>query len=64
MLPRLHAAAALHDTLVAQALDKPRKAPPFTVPGELVRQATGQTWPTWRELMESGGWGVYEGYRP
>jgi hypothetical protein len=64
VLPRLHAAAVLHDTLVAQALDKPQKAPPFTVPGELVRQATGQTWPTWRELMESGDWGDCGGYRP
>ncbi len=64
VLPRLHAAAVLYDTIVGQALEKPQKAPPFTVPGELVRQATGQPWPTWRELMEGAGWGDYDGYRP
>jgi hypothetical protein len=63
VLPRLHAAAVLRDEIVAQALEKPQKAPPYTVPGELVRQATGQVWPTWQELMQDAGWGDYEGYR-
>ncbi|MFB4287866.1 HD domain-containing protein [Nonomuraea sp. ATR24] len=62
VLPRLHAAAVLHDAIVGQAAAKPQKAPPYTMPGELVRQATGQRWPTWRELMEAGGWGDYDGY--
>jgi hypothetical protein len=61
-LPRLHAAAALHDAIVDQGLAKPHKAPPYTVPGELVRQTTGQVWPTWRELMEESGWNDYDGY--
>jgi hypothetical protein len=64
VLPRLHAAAVLRDAIVGQALDKPQKAPPFTMPGELVRQVTGQSWPTWRELMEGAGWGDYNGYQP
>lgn len=64
VLPRLHAAAALHDAIVGQALDKPHKAPLFSLPGELVRQATGQSWPTWRELAERSGWNDYDGYRP
>ncbi|MFI6532089.1 HD domain-containing protein [Nonomuraea sp. NPDC050547] len=58
VLPRLRAAAALHDEILAQALADPRKAPPFSLPGELVRRATGQTWPTWREMA---GWGDYDG---
>jgi hypothetical protein len=62
-LPRLNAAAVLYDAVVGQALEKPHKAPPFTMPGELVRQATGQPWPTWQELMQSSGWGDYDGYR-
>ncbi|WP_049565023.1 HD domain-containing protein [Nonomuraea sp. SBT364] len=63
VLPRLHAAAVLHDAIVGQALAKPRKAPPYSMPGELVRQVTGQVWPTWRELMEASGWDDYDGYR-
>jgi hypothetical protein len=55
VLPRLHAAAVLHDAIVEQAVEKPQKAPPFSTPGELVRQVTGQSWPTWRELMEGAG---------
>ncbi|WP_431042890.1 HD domain-containing protein [Streptomyces sp. P1-3] len=65
VLPRLHAAAVLHDAIVGQALDKPHKAPPFSVPGELVRQETQAAWPTWRELMtQAPSWGDYDGYRP
>ncbi|MEU7900411.1 HD domain-containing protein [Nonomuraea sp. NPDC049152] len=57
VLPRLRAAVVLHDAVVAQALDKPHKAPPFSIPGEMLRQASGQAWPTWRELA---GWGDYD----
>ncbi|MFC0627607.1 HD domain-containing protein [Kribbella deserti] len=52
LLPRLGGAAALYDAIVAQALEMPVKAPPFTLPGELLRQHTGQSWPTWRQLMD------------
>ncbi|RJL22991.1 HD domain-containing protein [Bailinhaonella thermotolerans] len=62
-LPRLHAAAVLHRAIVGQALAKPRKAPPFSLPGELVRQETGAVWPTWRELMSTPpSWNDYEGF--
>ncbi|MFI6579189.1 HD domain-containing protein [Nocardiopsis sp. NPDC050513] len=63
--PRLHGAAVLFDTIVDQALAKPHKAPPFSLPGELVRQRTGERWPTWRELMTAEPtWRDYEGYGP
>ncbi|MFF2350550.1 HD domain-containing protein [Kitasatospora sp. NPDC058115] len=61
--PRLHAAAVLHDAVVGQARENPRKAPPFTMQGELVRQASGGTWPSWEQLARSAGWNDYEGYR-
>lgn len=64
VLPRLHAAAVLHDSIVGQALGKPHKAPLFTMSGELVRQVTGRIWPTWRELARSSGWSDYDDYRP
>jgi hypothetical protein len=58
VLPRLHATVVLHDAIVGQALAKPQKAPPFSVPGELVRQHTGATWPTWEQLMRmEPSWG-------
>lgn len=64
-LPRLHAAPVLHDSIVGQALDKPHKAPPFSIPGELVRRKSRAVWPTWRQLMtRSPGWNDYDGYRP
>ncbi|MFD9073238.1 HD domain-containing protein [Streptomyces lasiicapitis] len=64
VLPRLHAAPALRDAVVAQTLAKPAKAPLFTLPGELTRQRTGTDWPTWEEMTQSPGWGDYEGYDP
>ncbi|MFJ9446290.1 HD domain-containing protein [Kitasatospora sp. NPDC101235] len=64
VLPRLHAAAVLHDSIVSQALEKPHKAPPFTMQGELVRQVTGRTWPAWEQLARSSGWNDYDHYRP
>ncbi|MFE2414788.1 HD domain-containing protein [Kitasatospora sp. NPDC059408] len=63
-LPRLRAAAVLHDRIVGQALEKPHKAPPFTLAGELVRQATGRTWPAWEQLARSSGWNDYDETAP
>ncbi|MEV0701894.1 HD domain-containing protein [Saccharopolyspora sp. NPDC050389] len=64
VLPRLHASAVLYDTIVGQALDKPQKAPPFSMPGELLRQKTQETWPTWQQLMtQPPSWQDYDGYR-
>ncbi|CAL9488119.1 hypothetical protein SUDANB121_03195 [Nocardiopsis dassonvillei] len=60
VLPRLRASAVLFDTVVDQAIADPRKAPPFSLPGEFLRQHTGGRWPTWRELMsEESGWDDY-----
>lgn len=59
VFPRLHAAPVLRDTIVGQALAKPQKAPPFSLPGELVRQQTGGTWPTWEQLTRDPGWDDY-----
>jgi hypothetical protein len=53
--PRLGAAPALRDAIVGQALAKPQKAPPFSLPGELVRERTGQQWPTWEQLTSAWG---------
>lgn len=63
VLPRLHLAPVLYDTIVGQALDKPHKARPFSMPGELVRQRTGEVWPTWEQLTLPG-WNDYDGYEP
>ncbi|MFC4056709.1 HD domain-containing protein [Planomonospora corallina] len=62
-LPRLHAAAVLRDAIVAQATAKPHKAPPFSLPGELVRQVTGRSWPTWRDMTNGADWDGYAGHR-
>ncbi|ASU81958.1 HD domain-containing protein [Nocardiopsis gilva YIM 90087] len=63
VLPRLHAAAVLHDEIIEQGLAKPGKAPMFSLPGELVRQHTGKAWPTWEQLArQDAGWGDYDGY--
>ncbi|MEV0385581.1 HD domain-containing protein [Nonomuraea sp. NPDC050643] len=65
VFPRLHAAAVLKDAIVGQALGKPHKAPPFTMPGELLRQRTQETWPTWEQLMTlDPTWHDYDGYQP
>lgn len=50
LLPRHDLGAAIKQTILAQAQQRPHKAPPFTLPGELVRQATGEPWPTWEEM--------------
>ncbi|HEX2314693.1 MAG TPA: damage-inducible protein [Thermomonospora sp.] len=64
-LPRLHASAVLYDAIVGQALDKPHKAPPFSPPGELLRQRTREAWPTWKQLMtQQPSWNDYDGYPP
>ncbi|MGA4837895.1 HD domain-containing protein [Streptomyces sp. G45] len=60
VLPRLHAAAVLGDAIVEQARARPAKAPLFTLPGELFRQRTGGTWPTWEQA--TAGWRDHDGY--
>jgi hypothetical protein len=54
LLPRLHAAAVLHDSIVSQALTKPHKAPPFTMRENLCGKRpagpgpAGSNWPALR----------------
>ena len=60
VLPRLRPAAALEEAIVVQAMPKPQKAPPYSLPGELLRQATGESWPTWKQLMsQPPSWGDF-----
>ncbi|WP_234334265.1 HD domain-containing protein [Streptomyces sp. NRRL B-1347] len=61
-LPRRHTAAVLHDVIVAQALAEPRKAPLFSLPGELLQLRTGTPRPTWQQITQSPGWNDYAGY--
>ncbi|WKX72783.1 HD domain-containing protein [Streptomyces sp. XD-27] len=61
-LPRLHASPVLRDAIVAQTLDKPGKAPLFSVPGDLHRARTGSPWPTWEQLTVAADWDGYDGY--
>jgi hypothetical protein len=44
---------------VDNGVNRPEKAPPFTLAGELVRQQTGTVWPSWRDIAGSPGWGDY-----
>lgn len=62
-LPRLHAAPALRDAIIAHALADPAKAAPvYSLPGELHRRHTGSTWPTWEDMTRNDMWDDYEGY--
>jgi putative intracellular protease/amidase len=56
--PRLDMARCLTDAIVAQAQGHPRKAPPYTLPGELVRErAAGSTGTGMERLAAQGRWG-------
>jgi putative intracellular protease/amidase len=56
--PRLDMARCLTDAIVGQAQDRPRKAPPYTLPGELVRQrAAGASKTGMERLAAQGRWG-------
>lgn len=50
LLPRHDLGGTIKRIILDQAARRPHKAPPFTLPGELVRQETGQQWPTWEEM--------------
>ncbi|GAA1342013.1 HD domain-containing protein [Saccharothrix algeriensis] len=61
VLPRLGGAVELRNAVVAQALANPLKAPPYSLPAELVRQETGRPWPTWEQLMgQEPSWHDYD----
>lgn len=56
--PRLDMARCLTDAITGQAQDRPQKAPPYTVPGELVRErATGPSKTRIEHLAAQGRWG-------
>jgi putative intracellular protease/amidase len=56
--PRLDLARCLTDAIVGQAQRHPRKAPPYTLPGELVRERTASPSGTVMErLAAQGRWG-------
>lgn len=57
--PRLDMARCLTDAIVGQAQGRPRKAPPpYTLPGELVRERAARSSGTGMErLAAQGRWG-------
>jgi putative intracellular protease/amidase len=56
--PRLDMARCLTDAIVGQAQGRPRKAPPYTLAGELVRERTAHSSGTGMErLAAQGRWG-------
>lgn len=56
--PRLDMARCLTDAIVGQARGRPRKAPPYTLPGELVRERRADSSGTGMErLAAQGRWG-------
>jgi hypothetical protein len=56
--PRLDMARCLTDAIVGQARGRPRKAPPYTLPGELVRERAASAAGTRMErLAAQGRWG-------
>ncbi|MEU6720179.1 HD domain-containing protein [Nonomuraea sp. NPDC046802] len=55
--PRHGGARALTDAIVAQGLADPRKAPPMTLPGEILHQRHPETpYTTWQDFLDAGGW--------
>lgn len=55
--PRLGGGRALTDTIVDHAMSDPRKAPPMTLPGEILHQRhPSLPYQTWDALLDSGGW--------
>jgi hypothetical protein len=57
ILPRLGLQTEIREAITAQAAAKPSKAPPYTLPGELVRTYTAEvTVPTWEETIARSGW--------
>lgn len=56
--PRHGGARALTDAVVAQGLADPRKAPPMTLPGEILHQRHPEApYVTWENILDAGGWG-------
>lgn len=55
--PRLGGSRVLTDTIEAQGLANPRKAPPTSLAGEIIRARHPEVTPlTWDDILASGGW--------
>ncbi|MFD1546346.1 damage-inducible protein [Nonomuraea guangzhouensis] len=55
--PRQGGARALTDAMIAQCLADPRKAPPMTLPGEILHQRHPEApYLTWDDFLEASGW--------
>jgi hypothetical protein len=55
--PRLGGSRALMDTMLEQALANPRKAPPMTLPGEILHQRhPSLPYLTWDMILDASGW--------
>jgi hypothetical protein len=56
-LPRLDLQDSIRDAITAQAAIKPTKAPPYTLPGELVRtHVPGAKVADWDDMAAASGW--------
>ncbi|MGC5013763.1 HD domain-containing protein [Streptosporangium sp. DT93] len=56
--PRHGGARALTDAIVAQGLADPRKAPPMTLPGEILHQRHPELpYVTWDDMLDAVAWG-------
>lgn len=57
VLPRLDLRNSIRDAITAQAAFRPAKAPPYTLPGELVRTYVPDTnVATWDDMTAASGW--------
>ncbi|MEO3790727.1 HD domain-containing protein [Nonomuraea sp. B10E15] len=55
--PRHGGARALTDAIVEQGLADPRKAPPMTLPGEILHQRHPEApYMTWQDFLDASGW--------
>jgi len=55
--PRLGGSRALTDTILTQALANPRKAPPTTLPGEILHQRhPSLPYLTWDMILDANSW--------
>ncbi|MDI5980012.1 HD domain-containing protein [Amycolatopsis magusensis] len=56
--PRLGGTRPLTDAVVAHAMGSPRKAPPMTLPGEVLHQRhPSLPYQTWEMSLDAAGWG-------
>lgn len=56
--PRLGGSRTLTDAVVRHAMSDPRKAPPMTLPGEVLHQRhPSLPYQTWDMMLDSAGWG-------